>query len=485
MFRSSLQIRLGQQLTMTPQLQQAIRLLQLPALELKQAIREALEQNVMLELDDEASDDDAAEAMIHLRDNSRDQEAEDSTAEFAEADVTSNSVTSDERWGEPSTTPASASTWSGEDATQDLADHRGHSLQDHLRWQLDLARLDPLEHSIGLALIDAINDDGYLIDSTAEVMASLRPEVEASAEKIELVLAAIHAFDPVGVGARSVAECIELQLKQLASGTEGLETAILIARAHLDLVATQQHSALRRSLDINEQQLTTAIALIRSCHPRPGSTIQSHQAEYIIPDVYVRRGLQGWTVDLNTSAIPKIKLHQQYAGLITRASDHAVLRTQLQEARWLLRSLEIRNETLHKVANCIVDRQTAFLDHGDEFMQPMVLRDVADAVAMHESTISRVTMGKYMHTPRGIYEFRHFFSSHVGSADGTDISSTAIRAKIRKMIVAEDARHPLSDSKITSLLAADGMQIARRTIAKYREALQIPPSSQRRKKSVK
>ncbi len=485
MLRSSMQLRLGQTLTMTPQLQQAIRLLQLPALELKQAIREALEQNVMLELEDESSDDEAADALVHLADHSRDHEAEDAPADYPELEGTASSEPPEERWGDPSAVPGSNTAWSGEDATQDLADHRGQTLQDHLRWQLDLARLEPREHAIGLALIDAINEDGYLVDSTADLMAALRPEIEASANDIEQVLEAIQAFDPVGIGARSVSECIELQLKQLAPNTEGLETAIAIARTHLDLLATQQHAALKRTLDISEQQLATAIALVRGCHPRPGSTIQPHQPDYIIPDVYVRRGVHGWSVDLNTSAIPKIKLHQQYAGLITRASDHAILRSQLQEARWLLRSLEIRNETLHKVAHCIIERQTAFLEQGDEFMQPMVLRDVADAVAMHESTISRVTMGKYMHTPRGIYEFRHFFSSHVGSADGTDISSTAIRAKIRKMIAAEDEKHPLSDSKITRLLEADGMQIARRTVAKYREALQIPPSSQRRKKSVK
>jgi RNA polymerase sigma-54 factor len=233
-------------------------------------------------------------------------------------------------------------------------------------------------------------------------------------------------------------------------------------------------------LRVGEDELEVALSLVRACHPRPGSTIQPTQPEYVVPDVLVRRGEHGWVVELNAGALPRVRLNRGYVGLVTRAADHAVLRTQLQEARWLLRSLEIRNETLLKVACCIVQRQSAFFDRGDEAMQPMVLRDVAEAVTMHESTISRVTTGKYMHTPRGVYEFRHFFSSHVAGHDGTDRSSTAIRAKIRKLIGAEDANMPLSDSRITELLAADGIQVARRTVAKYREAMNIAPSSERR-----
>jgi RNA polymerase sigma-54 factor len=227
------------------------------------------------------------------------------------------------------------------------------------------------------------------------------------------------------------------------------------------------------------------LALVRGCHPRPGSTIQPSQPDYVVPDVFVRRGTHGWQVELNAGALPRVRLNQGYASLVTRAADHAVMRSQLQEARWLLRSLEIRNETLLKVARCIVQRQAAFFDHGDESMEPMVLRDVADAVEMHESTISRVTTGKYMHTPRGVFEFRYFFSSHVAAADGSEMSSTAIRAKIRKLIAGEDPHNPLSDSRIAELLATDGATVARRTVAKYREALQIAPSGERRKIPVR
>jgi RNA polymerase sigma-54 factor len=272
---------------------------------------------------------------------------------------------------------------------------------------------------------------------------------------------------------------------QLAPDTPGLATALTVARGHLDLVATQQLPLLRRQLRVDEEELERALALVRACHPRPGSTIQQSQPEYVVPDVFVRRSEHGWVVELNAVALPRVRLNQGYAGLVTRAADHAVLRAQLQEARWLLRSLEIRNETLLKVARCIVQRQAAFFEHGDEAMQPMVLRDVAEAVEMHESTISRVTTGKYMHTPRGVFEFRYFFSSHVAADDGTEMSSTAIRAKIRKLIAAEDASNPLSDSRIAELLAADGVQVARRTVAKYREAMNIAPSSERRRVPAK
>jgi RNA polymerase sigma-54 factor len=233
-------------------------------------------------------------------------------------------------------------------------------------------------------------------------------------------------------------------------------------------------------LHVNGEELDVALALVRSCHPRPGAAFQATRTEYVVPDVYVRRTPQGWLVELNPAALPRIRLNESYAGMITRAPDHAVLRTQLQEARWLIRSLEIRNDTMLRVARTIVERQQAFLDRGEELMQPMILRDVAEAVGMHESTISRVTTGKYLHTPRGVFEFRFFFSSHVDADDGTGVSSTAIRAKIRRLVAGEPPGKPLSDQQIVAMLAADGIQVARRTVAKYREALGIAPSSARR-----
>jgi RNA polymerase sigma-54 factor len=480
MLKPALQLRLGQQLTMTPQLQQAIRLLQLSALDLQQTIREALEQNVMLEPEDEGEADlplEAAEPSAAAEAGST--AAGAGTEEAAEPDADLD--VAEDSWDEgPAAGPADTP-WSGDDRPQEFSDQRGETLQEHLTWQLEMARLGPRELAIGRAIIDAINDDGYLVDSLDELTAVLRPDLEVGPPEIERVLRVVQAFDPPGIGARSVAECIELQLGQLAPDTPGLAAAVEIARHHLDLVATQQFALLRRTLTIDEEDLARALALVRSCHPRPGSTIQPTQPDYVVPDVFVRRGQHGWVAELNAGALPRVRLNQGYAGLVTRAADHAVLRTQLQEARWLLRSLEIRNETLIKVARCIVQRQSAFLDQGDEAMEPMVLRDVAEAVEMHESTISRVTTGKYMHTPRGVYEFRYFFSSHVAATDGSEIASTAIRAKIRKLIAAEDPANPLSDSRIAELLAADGARVARRTVAKYREAMQIAPSSERRR----
>ena len=480
MLKPALQLRLGQTLTMTPQLQQAIRLLQLPALDLQQTIREALEQNVMLEAEDEG------EAEVPLEAAGPGPEAElGAAATGAAAEGAAESEpdldTSDDTWDEGPATGTSDTPWSGDDRPQEFSDQRGETLQEHLTWQLEMARLGPRELAIGRAIIDAINDDGYLVDSLEELAAVLRPDIAAESAEIERVLRVVQAFDPPGIGARSVGECIELQLSQLAPDTPGLGSAVEVARHHLDLVATQQFALLRRTLAVDEEELARAIALVRSCHPRPGSTIQPTQPDYVVPDVFVRRGQHGWVAELNAAALPRVRLNQNYAGLVTRAADHAVLRTQLQEARWLLRSLEIRNETLIKVARCIVQRQSAFLDQGDEAMEPMVLRDVAEAVEMHESTISRVTTGKYMHTPRGVYEFRYFFSSHVAATDGTEIASTAIRAKIRKLIAGEDPASPLSDSRIAELLAADGARVARRTVAKYREAMQIAPSSERRR----
>jgi RNA polymerase sigma-54 factor len=479
MLKPSLQLRLGQQLTMTPQLQQAIRLLQLPALELQQQVREALEQNVMLEPEEEleAEAAPAAPAADAVPETPAvvEHEAAPERAEEPSVEI------SEDAWdGGPE--PSAESSWSGDDdRSQEFSDQRGETLKEHLLWQLGLARLDERELAIGRAVIDAISDDGYLQDTLAEVIEVLRPEVAVELAEVEAVLAVLQGFDPIGVGARSVSECICLQLAALDAATPGLADARTIAAQHLDLVATQQRALLKRELKLADEELETALALLRSCHPRPGSTIQPLEPDYIVPDVFVRRGEHGWIVELNAQALPRVRLNQGYASLVSRGPGHAALRAQLQEARWLLRSLEIRNETLLKVARCIVQRQAAFFEHGDEAMQPMVLRDVAEAVEMHESTISRVTTAKYMHTPRGVFEFRHFFSSHVSGHDGSEMSSIAIRARIKKLIAAEDPASPLSDSRIAELLGSGGAQVARRTVAKYREAMNIAPSSERRR----
>src|SRR5262245_31605405 len=476
MLKPSLQLKLGQQLTMTPQLQQAIRLLQLPALELQAHIRELLETNVMLEPLEEPEATGTFETIVTAAEQPK----------LAERAPESNVEVLEDSWGEHSVGPADTP-GNGEDdeRQQEYADSSGKSLQDHLLWQLELASLVPRELAIARAIVDAVSDDGYLTESLEEIGKTLRPELECTTAEITSVLTRVQALDPAGVGARSVGECIELQLRQLDPATPGFETALCIARHHLELVAERELSLLRRELRATEEEIASALALVRSCHPRPGATVSAGSAEYGVPDGFVRRTEHGWGVEINPATLPRVRLNQSYASLIGRNASHASMRAQLQEARWLLKSLEIRHETLIKVARSIVERQTAFLEHGDEHMRPMILKDIAEAVTMHESTISRVTSGKYMHTPRGVFELRYFFSSHVEGADGSGTSSTAIRAKIRKLVKDEDPEAPLSDGRIAELLSDEGIPVARRTVAKYREAMRIAASNERRRTGPK
>jgi RNA polymerase sigma-54 factor len=496
MLKPALQLRLGQQLTMTPQLQQAIRLLQLPVLELQAQIREALESNIMLEAEEEDSVLESLGATDTAAEYESSYEGEATVPVEAEAQTPyeerAQEQSREERvdivdsadWTESHAVGSSDSPWNNDEDDErghDFSDASGETLQEHLQWQLGLSKLGEREQRIGVAILDAINDDGYLIEPIEEIALNLMPELTVSPAEVEQLLTVVQTFDPPGVGARSVSECIELQLQQLDPATPGLETARSIAAGYLDEVAAHQYALLRRQLRTTDEDLDQALALVRACQPRPGASLHASAPDYVVPDVFIRRTEQGWAVEINPASVPRIRVNQSYAGMLGRSSDYATMRTQLQEARWLIRSLEIRNETLLRVARCIVQRQAAFLDQGDEFMQPMILKDVADAVEMHESTISRVTTNKYMHTPRGVFEFRYFFSSHVSGTDGSELSSTAIRAKIRKLISSEDSDKPLSDSRIAEILSADGVQVARRTVAKYREALSIPPSSERKR----
>ena len=472
MLKPSLQLRLTQSLTMTPQLQQAIRLLQLPVMELQAQIQEALDENVMLEVEEpEAQEGSEAE------------EAADSESDDPE-DLGETAVASEAEWEDVQKTGPSEAPKSVEPPTTfEYADRSEENLRDHLLWQLELENLDARTTAIGQAIIDAINEDGYLTDDLEAIRATLAPDVLASTEEIETVLKLIQLFDPAGVAARSVSECVLLQLAQLHAETTGLELARAIAAEHLELVAEHQYAALKRHLKVSDEELDHALVLVRSCHPRPGASIYAPAAEYVVPDVFVRRSDGHWVVELNNAISPQLKVNQIYAGSLGRGEEYDVLRTQLQEARWLIRSLEIRNETLLKVALTIVQRQTQFLELGEEHMRPMVLRDIAEAIEMHESTVSRVTTNKYMHTPRGVFEFRYFFSSHVAGEEGEQ-SSTAVRAKIRKLVTGEDPEKPLSDSQIAQLLSAEGITVARRTVAKYREAMKIPSSSDRKRNKL-
>ena len=471
---------------MTPQLQQAIRLLQLPSLELQAHIRELLESNVMLEAEEETEATTSFEALgSDPNERAPPEGGEEAAAPNDDAGTTTEVETVEiveDNWNESSAAPGEAP-WSGddEDRQQEYQDARGESLHEHLLWQLELARLAERERTIGRAIIDAINDDGYITDPLDAIAATLKPEIQADNAEIEEMLQVVQGFDPVGIAARSVAECVTLQLSSLDPDTPGLAVAQAIAAQHLDLVAQRELAALRRELRASEEELEQALMLVRGCHPKPGSQISSAAAEYVVPDVFVRRTPGGWSVEMNSATLPRVRINESYASLIGRAASHASMRTQLQEARWLLKSLEIRHDTLLKVARSIVERQLAFLEQGDEYMRPLILRDIAEAIGMHESTISRVTSGKFMHTPRGVFELRFFFSSHVEGKDGSETSSTAIRAKIRKLIRDEAADAPLSDSRIAGMLSKEGIPVARRTVAKYREAMSIAPSNERKR----
>ena len=461
MLKPSLQLKLGQSLAMTPQLQQAIRLLQLPVLDLNAQIQEALEENIMLEMAD-------------LPDVP--QTSSETTAEV-------ETIRAEDSWQTNQTSQVQDGGWNGEGRPiSDFADESGQSLREHLLWQLEIEDFTSRQSVIGEAIVDSINDDGYVTVELEEIASYIDDDPAVSVDEVEQTLTKIQRFDPIGVAARSIPECLTLQLNQLDPATPGLALAIDLVKDKLDLVAKREYGELRRNLRASEEDLHDALALVKSCNPKPGLAVSSTAAEYVIPDVFVRKIDDRWQVEISPTGVPRLSVNQQYARLLRGSGDHAVLRTQLQEARWLIRSLEIRNETVTKVAKSIVSRQTDFLEQGDEAMKPMVLRDIAEEIGMHESTISRVTTNKYMHTPRGVFEFKYFFSSHLSSASGEDQSSTSVRAKIRKLIGAENPAKPLSDSKIANLLADEGISVARRTVAKYREAMNIASSSERRQR---
>ena len=484
MLKPSLQLKLGQQLTMTPQLQQAIRLLQLPALELQAHIRELLESNVMLESIEEPDVTGTFEIMAPLTESARNTEDHGPTSDADAAPDAIEVEVVDDSWAERSAgaseTPYGAR---DDDRQQEIADESGRSLHEYLLSQLELAGLSETDLAIATAIVDAINDDGYVTDPLADIARTLQPEIVCDEEEVERVLMLVQMLDPVGIGARSVSECILLQLEQLDAATPGLGVARRIAAQHLDLVAGRDLLPLRRALGVADDTIDDALALVRSCHPRPGTVVSGGAPEYVVPDVFVRRTERGWSVEINPSTVPRVRLNEGYASLIGRGAGHATMRSQLQEARWLLKSLEIRNDTLTKVARAIVERQSDFLEQGEEHMRPMILKDIAEAIDMHESTISRITSGKYMHTPRGVFELRYFFSSQVEGEDGRGTSSTAIRAKIRKLIKEENPAEPLSDARLAEILSQEGIPVARRTVAKYREALGLASSAERKRTS--
>jgi len=482
--KTGLQFRLHQQLALTPQLQQAIRLLQLSQLELEAELRQIAESNPLLEFAEDAEPDPEDEGEF----------AEDHyTAPAAAAEPVADSD------------PADAAEWSDSGSSEQPIDFSSNSggagnasrdddglepqnaapetLQEHLMWQLNLSSFDAREKAIATVLIDALNSDGYLTDSLDALLAALPPRVDATLDEMEAVRRRLQGFDPTGVASLNLRDCLRAQLEQFDPATPQRELALRIVSDELDLLARNDIVRLARRLRAGEDETAAAALLIRGLDPRPGAALDTTPVEYIAPDVYARKFNGYWQVSLNPDSQPKLGLNQHYCSLIAQArgNDANWMRGQLQEARWLLKSLESRAETLIKVADAIVRRQSAFLDYGPEAMHPLVLREVAEEVGMHESTISRVTTRKYIHTPRGTFELKHFFSSGVSTEDGGSASATAIQAMLRKLVDAEDPRKPLSDQALAEELNGKGIQVARRTVAKYREALRIPSSNERQR----
>ncbi|WP_394243658.1 RNA polymerase factor sigma-54 [Vibrio astriarenae] len=490
--KPSLQLKLGQQLAMTPQLQQAIRLLQLSTLDLQQEIQEALDSNPLLEVEEGGADDTSDANSTDNTEEKASSNESDATADVSEPEMKdssdliekseiSNDLEIDTTWDDVYSANTGNTGIALDDDAPIYQGETTESLHDYLLWQLDLTPFSDTDRSIALAIIEAVDDYGYLTLSTQEILDSFENE-EIELDEIEAVKKRVQRFDPLGVASANLQECLLLQLSVLPQDTPWLEEAKLVLTDHVDQLGNRDYKLIIKETKIKEPQLREVLSLIQQLDPRPGSRITPTHAEYVIPDVSVFKDHGKWVVTINPDSAPRLKVNQQYAGMARgNSADSQYIRSNLQEAKWLIKSLESRNETLLKVAKCIVEHQRDFFEYGEEAMKPMVLNDVALAVDMHESTISRVTTQKFMHTPRGIFELKYFFSSHVSTDNGGECSSTAIRALIKKLVAAENPVKPLSDSKIAALLADQGIQVARRTIAKYRESLGIAPSSQRKR----
>ena len=488
----SLNIQMGQHLTMTPQLQQAIRLLQLSTLELQQEIQNTLDSNPLLEVSEE-HEVRHAETESSKQEESRQDDYEtelsNSTIEINTNQEIPDQLPVDTAWDDIFTGNSANSSMSNDEEEEGFESRStvAETLYDQLLWQVNLTHFSLTDRTIAVCLIDALDENGYVtveLDDILEAAQNILPNEDIELDEVVAVLHRIQQFEPAGVAARNLQECLSIQLKQLPENTEFRTEALCIIQEHIDLLASQDQVGLLKKAKFSEYQLRSAMLLIQSLNPYPGGKIGSEDNSYTIPDVIVSKHKNRWRVELNPDSTPKLRINNQYASLIRRAdnsSDNTYLKNNLQEARWFLKSLQSRHETLLKVATCIVEHQRDFLEQGAEAMKALVLRSVAEEVGLHESTVSRVTSQKYMLTPRGLFELKYFFSSHVGTNSGGECSSTAIRAMIKKLVSQENPRKPLSDNKIADLLQEQGIEVARRTIAKYRESLNIASSSDRKR----
>ena len=487
--RQGLQLKISQQLTMTPQLQQAIRLLQLSTLDLRQEMIEQLYSNPLLEMDEDIPESPGQDANPTTSESNQVAEAErnsEQNPEYEWNDEIPKDVPVDANWDDVYSPPTTAAS-SGGEVNLEQVFQVTESFQGHLEWQLNLTPFSDRDREIASAFIDSIDSSGFIAAELSDITAHIHyDDIEDQLHEDELVavLHRLQQFDPPGVFARSISECLTIQLNQLSPETQYLQSAKHLVDGFLQDIASVDSARLAKKTGLEINELQGALQLVRSLNPRPGESLSSNDVEYIVPDAYVEKIKGRWRVKLNDSNMPRLRINDSYSSLIKRSDSsdqNQFLKDNLAEARWFLRSIESRNETLMRVAMTIVELQRGFLDHGPVAMKPMVLSDIASKLELHESTISRVTTSKYLATPQGIFELKYFFSSHVSTAGGGECSSTAVCAILKELIGAEQPEKPLSDSKLTSMLEQQGIQVARRTVAKYRESLGIPSSSQRKR----
>jgi len=463
-----------QQITMTPQLQHAIRLLQLSALEFEQEINQTVASNPFLEHEEEL---ESAEGPLTPGDTGKEQtvEAEAPTAPSVDT-VPDAEDSSGETWGGSSQRPED------EDADPTTTTPTQPTLREHLLSQLKATHLTHRDVSLVTVLIEALDEHGYLRQPLEEIHAMLPEELEVEPEELTVALAFLHSMDPAGVGASSLAQCLELQLREFPASEPGRELALALVREHLPLLAAHDTARLMRALQCDEASLRQANALIRRLHPRPGEQFARDDVQYVVADVIVTKHKNRWIANINPEVVPRIQINRMYASILRRNRDanFAQLSRQLQEARWLIRNVRQRYQTIQRVAQAIVDRQARFLDFGELAMKPLVLREIAEELDLHPSTVSRVTSNKYMSTPRGLIDFKYFFGRQLETDAGGTCSATAIRAVIREIIAKESNGAPLSDTKVAKILNVKGIHVARRTVAKYRNAMKIPPAEGRR-----
>lgn len=462
--KQSLQMNIGHQLTLTPQLQQAIRLLQLSTLDLHQEIQQFAESNPLLEVQGQ-------------------DEASSSDVQSDQDERLSEEINGEGSWSLMHFNANKRRTFEDAEGSDENLYPTKTNLQDHLRWQLNLASMPEEDKLIATTVIDAVDEHGFLTISLEDLYSSFAHELGLIPVEIDRVRHCVQLFDPVGCGSKNLAEALLVQLDQLPNPDRYVELSKQIIAHDIELLGHHNYRQLMKQYRLSTEILGKVLQVIKGLNPRPGNAIQSGIIEYVVPDVLVKKINGRWQAKLNPHALPDLSINSHYASLIQRANnsgDNQFLKNNLQEARWFLKSIQSRQETLLKVAQCMVEYQQDFFEEGEVAMKPLILNDIAMALGMHESTISRVTTQKYMHTPRGLFELKHFFSSHVGTVTGGECSSIAIRAIIKKLIAAENRRKPLSDSKIAQQLGVQGLQVARRTVAKYREAMGIASSNERK-----